>query len=81
MELNAKYKIGDWLYLKQDIEGWKRLGEQAFAKPKRVMVLEIIYHECYAGIQISYGFHGYHGETGARMDLRYLEIELTDTLE
>ena len=85
-----KFKIGDYLYSKEELEHYKKytlpilektkdknyisLGELNARYPRKLRVLEILIQICYGGEQIHYSFRHQNGTD----TMKFTEDELTN---
>jgi hypothetical protein len=72
--METKYKVGDAVYLKQDI-----LFLEEYAKPKRSIIIEVDIVTCSGGTQVFYVMRRYNRD-GSTL-VKYNEVEVTDNLE
>src|SRR5215469_10770912 len=90
IRMETKFKIGDFVFLKQEVKEYKdwvepilkrnkdknylSLGDLSLKHPAALMIVEITTITCYAGTQVLYGFRKPDGAT-----FTLLEIELVDS--
>jgi hypothetical protein len=78
--IDSKFKVGQVVYLKQDIEYNKNNSAVMKLPTHPLIIIEIMHKVCYAGTQTFYTVRMYNKD-GVNNYINFNEIELTDILE